>query len=384
MAAQIIEKKTYPLNYPSDVMNIVKAMSFSKGRDVVIQGSMSLKSQQYAGDYDMTEDVKVNKPRKAALSYLCKRFQDIIRGLLAFKNLYVGDIKAGIIEDWRIIPETAAVINGKVKGYSAGEARQRLAALEHIMTKEEVEEARKLLKDRPTPADFFEAVDQLKFHIVRWKPKDVLRGYLVLRDGHHYTLAEAFSAPYIVKLDAVGYIHNNKFSDFSIIYSFSDEKGQINRYSVDVRKELIQSYLSYHYAGDYFKAAKRQFSIAKAEGNKKKIIAYNAMFNSDLGRLYSIISDANTILYLLENEKDIPIEKIRYELDQFRGRLGNIYSIGSVGTEGTLRKILSMTELPAGEARTTLKRQMEALVEGFSKALNLATQSYLREHSLSV
>jgi len=376
MSAAILRKKDYTLNYPKDVMDVIKKMSFSNGKNVVVQGSMSLKSQQFAGDYDMSEIVKGELPS------LCKRFQSIIKGLLNTKNLYIGDVKAGLIPEWRIINDDAAVIKGKVKGYSAADSRKRLNSIKSLLTDAEFKEAAKLLVNKPTPQQFFEAIDVLKFHIVRWKPSDVLKGHIVLRDGRHYSLEEAFSAPYIVKLDAVAYIHNNKFADFSIIYSFKNEKGEINRYIVDVAKELEQSYLSYRYSDNYFKAAKRLFSIAKAKNDGPKIEAFNEMFNSDLGRLYSIISDAKTILYLLENERHIPLEKIRYEIDQFRGRLGNIYSIGSVGNESILRKILSMTELPAGEARTKLRRQMESLVEVFDKALNLAAEEYLREHSL--
>ena len=371
-----MSKKSYPLNYPEDVMRVIRAMSFSKGKDVVVQGSMSIKSQQYAGDYDMTEVVKGSLPQ------LCKKFQQLVKALLKVPNLFIGDIKAGLVPEWRIIDDTAVVVKGKVKGYNAKAAKAKLEGIRQLLTAAEYEDAKRLLTDKPTPKQFFEAVDQLKFHIVRWKPSDVLRGHIVLRDGRHYTLEEAFSAPYIVKLDAVAFIHNNKFSDFSIIYSFKNEKGEINRYIVDVARELEQSYLSYLYSDNYFKAAKRLFSIAKAKNDERKIEAFNTMFNSDLGRLYSIVSDAKTIIYLLENEQHIPIEKIRYEIDQFRGRLGNIYSIGGVGSDSILRKILSMTELPAGEGRTKLRRQMESLVEVFDKALNLAAEEYLREHSL--
>ena len=385
MADDIVRKKIYTLNYPKDVLDIISKISFSKGRNVDIIGSQSLKSQQYAGDFDLDEVVKVNKPRQSALKELVERFQDIIRGLLNTKDLYIGDIKAGEIPEWRIIPDTAFVKDDKVIGYSAANSRRKLADIKSLLSDEEYREASSLIKQSPTVKQFFKAVDNLKFHTVRWKPSDCLRGYIVLRDGRHYTLEQAFSTAAIVKLDVIAYIQRNRFADFSIIYTFEDEKGEINRTTVDFKKELNQSFLSYIADDDYFKASKRLFSIARQTNDKKKIEAYNKMFNSDLGRLYSIISDAKTILYLLENESNIPLEKIKYEIDQFRGRLGNIYSIGSVGTENILSKILAMSNLPAtADGRKTLRNQMETLIEVFSKALSSATLEYLKEHRLLV
>jgi hypothetical protein len=381
--ADIVRKKVYTLNYPTDILNTIAKLSFSKGRAVDIIGSQSLKSQQYAGDFDMDEVVKVNKPRAAALKELATRFKEIIRTLLATKDLYIGDIKAGEIPQWRVLPEDAYVKNDKVLGYSAADCRRKLSSIKSLLSDKEFGEASALLKDKPTPKQFFEAADALKFHVVRWKPSDVLRGYIVLRDGRHYTLEEAFSTPAIVKLDVVAYIQRNRFADFSILFTFEDEKNTLNRVAIDFERELQQSYLSYISAGNYFKAAKRLFSIARQKEDKPKIEAYNTMFNSDLGRLYSIISDAKTILYLLENEPNMPLEKIQYEIDQFRGRLGNVYSIGAVGTDNILKRILAMSELPStSEGRKTLRNQMEALVEVFENALSSATLAYLRQHKL--
>ena len=75
MADVILRKKDYPQQYPTEIMNIIKAMSFSNGKDVSIVGSMSLKSQQYAGDYDMIEIVQTQYQKQStAVKYLIKRF----------------------------------------------------------------------------------------------------------------------------------------------------------------------------------------------------------------------------------------------------------------------------------------------------------------------
>jgi hypothetical protein len=378
----LIRKKLYTLNYPKDVLDIIAKMSFSKGSAVEVGGSMGLKSQQYAGDYDLTEIVVGHyKSKEAAADAFAKQFQAIVRGLLQTKDLYIGDIKAGECPEWQII--TGSVVNGRVVGYDAARSRSRLLALKPHLSATEFAEAQKLIKSQPTVREFYEASDLLKFHVVRWSPAAVLRGFVVLRDGRHLTLAQAFNSPAMVKLDAVAYIQRSRFADFSIIYTFKNAKDTLNGIVLDYEKELRSSLSSYYVLGNYFKAAKRLFSIARLKNNEPLIKKLSDMFNSDLGRLYSIISDAKTIIYLLENKENVPIDKVRYEIDQFRARLGNIYSIGGVGSKSILERLLDMQELPADAAgRERLMKAMEKLVDVFESALSKASEAYMKQEGI--
>jgi hypothetical protein len=133
-------KKNYPLNYPSDVLGIIDALAFSAG-DVVVAGSMSLRSQQYAGDYDMFEEVKSNASTKAkAVAEFVKGIQRNVRQLLALPDCYVGDIKCGEIPEWRVVE--GDIEAGKVVGYDAEASRKKLDALKKagVLTADEVAE----------------------------------------------------------------------------------------------------------------------------------------------------------------------------------------------------------------------------------------------------
>jgi hypothetical protein len=379
----LIRRKLYTLNYPKDVLDVITKISFSKGRNVEVGGSMGLKSQQYAGDYDLTETVVGHyKNKEAAATAFAKQFQSIVRGLLQTHGLFIGDIKAGEVPEWKVI--TGSVRNGRIVGYSAAQSRSRLAALKPYLSATDFSEAEKFIKAKPSLREFYEALDVLKFHVVRWSPAAVLRGYVVLLDGRHLTLAQAFNSPAMVKLDAVAYIQRSKFADFSIIFTFQNKKDTLNGVDLDFKTELENSMQSYYLLGSTYKAAKRLFSIAKNDNNMKLVEKLSGMFNSDLGRLYSIISDAKTIIYLLENKENVSIEKVRYEIDQFRARLGNIYSIGSVGSEKVLEKLLDMQELPSDAAgRQRLLSAMEKLVDFFDDALNKATVAYMKQEGIT-
>jgi hypothetical protein len=365
MADDLLRKKDFPLNYPDDVLNLISIMSYDTS-NVKVVGSMSLKSQQYAGDYDMYEIVNGSyKNEDTAVKAFVKQFQTKVRELMKTKDCYIGDIKAGIIKEWEVIPEYAGVYGGKVKGYDARTARAKIEELKSILTTDEYKYAKSVLVDNPSVNQFVLLKKELRFHLVRWKPKEVLTGSLKLRDGREYSLEEALKSPTIVKLDVVAYVENSRFTDFSIIYLFKNKGKPINNVIMLDEQDAVKQDIVYYLANrNYFKVAKRMFSLARMKGDDKTLLKLNDMLNSDLGRLYSIISDLGTLLYLFENGKAIPFDKIQYELDQFRSRLGNIYSINSVGSDSILERILE-----AKGKRSDVVKTIRFLEQRFTKIL---------------
>jgi hypothetical protein len=381
--ADLLRKKQYPLNYPSDVLNVISRMSFDS-RNVAILGSMALRSQLYAGDFDLNETVDVkSKDEATALRLIANGLQTIVKRLLRTEELFIGDIKLGVIPEWRVVE--GDVRNGKVVGYDAKACMARLTALYEsgVITQEEFSSSKALLKPRLTPKEFVVVEKEIRFEIVRWKPSEVLDGFVVLRDGRHYTLEQAIGAPAIAKLDVVAFIEGNNFSDFSTLYTFKWKGRVLNEVNMDAENEIKKNILYYEAEDNYFKVAKRIFALSKVNGDTALLEKLTALFNSDLGRLYSIISDASTILYLLENEKHLPIEKIRFEIDQFRGRLASIYTIDAVNKSSVLSGILSMTHLPnTAQGRLKLFRQMERLVAFFTVILNRQSEKALKNMKL--
>lgn len=373
----LLEKKQFPLNYPADVLSIIEAMSFSKGDKVDIVGSMSLKSQQYAGDYDMIETVPLKyKTDKQALKAAVRMFQSIVRTLLNKKHCFIGDIKAGIVEDWVVIPESSQVKNGRVVGYNALDAREKAKMLNtmNILTEEEYKYVDKRLIQDPSPDDFLDMKKQFRFHLIRWTAEEVLKGSVQLRNGRTYTLEEAFKSPAIIKLDTIAYVENNRFTDFSIIYLLFNNEKALNAVNMSNNIQSIKNDLQYYLSkGDYFKASKRMFSLAKRSERSKELQCLNKMMNGDLGRLYSLTSDIGTLLYLLENEKNIPIDKIQYEIDQFRRRLGNIYTV-EVGSVPQLRSLQKLSDVASAK---TMQSGLEDLNAQFEAVLNRVAKEEL-------
>jgi hypothetical protein len=321
--------KTYPDNYPSDATRILDAMSFSGGATVKLLGSMSMRSQQYAGDYDAYEIVYRKGAVSSVLNELAADFKNIIKRLRSTPNIYIGDIKAGCREEWRVFGRDVGLLDGKIVGYNPVKSRGVLMKLYNnkVITEDERKSAEEMILDRPTPEEMLRARRKIKFHTIRWTPTEVLDGEKELRDGSFMTLQEAFNTPTITKMDIVGYVQNNKYTDFSMIYEFHCGDKVLNPSFEDITKSLREDIVLYKTDNNPFKVLKRVFALAKFAGDTPTLQALTPILNSDLGRIYAILSDVGTLIQLLDDKEKIPIEKYRIEVDQFKARMANIWTL---------------------------------------------------------
>ena len=328
--AEYTRTKKFPEDYPEDALTILKAMSFTDLKGLNLFGSMSLRGQLYSADYDGYEVVEMeDKTDAQALRSLAKAFRYIVQDLMRMSDVYIGDIKAGMVRDWEIVNSNLKFENGKVMNYNPIRMRMRLDTIfsKGVIDEETHSKWKRLIKDKPTFEDILEMKKEIKPHIVRWSPEEVIQGFKELNGNIRYTLEEAFSSPAITKLDVIGLVQNSRFTDFSIIYQFKNNGKILNIGMDDIEPALKESMYAYYYDKNYFKMAKRMFAIAKYKKDTEVIRKLAPMFNTDLGLIYSVMSDIGTLIYLIEHEKHIPYDRIKYQIDQFKGRLSNVYSL---------------------------------------------------------
>jgi hypothetical protein len=353
------ERKIYPYHYPTDVLDLLSDMSFSKGKNLLVVGSASRREMLYAADYDVDEEVNVRSPRQAG-----KGFQQIVRRLLKRKQVMIGDIKAGLIPEW--MPVEGHIENGKVIGFDAAKLKKRLKQLDSVLTPDQ---RGVRIPSSPTPVQFLQLQETFRMGVVRWTPRCVLQGFTILPDGRKYTLEEAVVSPSLFKLDATAYVEE-RFVELSIIYTFKQNGKTLNptqEYSRNATAVRLREDIALLAAeGNYFKMAKRIFSLADLLGKSALLADLLPVFNSDLGRLYSIISDMETLKALYEQGYKPDRELVRKELDGFRVRFGNInlpgfkreQSIPSSATESneTFQKLLS-------KAKVILRKETEKILQ---------------------
>lgn len=353
MAKHILIKKEYPNQYPSDAVEVLNAMSFSEGKNIVIVGSASLRSQQYSGDYDAYEVVKDNKPTDSqAVKSFVAQFKHIIKTLQNMRNVYIGDCKSGEIPEWKA--DTLEKIEDLLS--------------KKIISEDEAKEARQFMKPNPTHIEKLLIANNVKFHIVRWTPKQILKGSQTLRDGRTYRLEEAFHSKSITKLDVVALVQE-KYSELSCVYTFMNKGVVLNPEEINPKQSLLDSIAVYTHEGNRYKVIKRKFSLAKLTNNMKDIEKYNDILNSDAGKLYVVFADVKTLADLLERHS-LPKEKLRYAINGFVHRLSRIYSNEQYLKQE--KKLLAELE-KATKSKTPIQ-QLRKVETYLFDALNYATK----------
>jgi hypothetical protein len=168
----------------------------------------------------------------------------------------------------------------------------------------------------------------------------------------------------------VGFVANNRFSEFSIIYQFIVSGKVINPVPTGlavIERGLRESVVAYFESGNYFKVLKRLFSLARIHGDKATLDALTPILNSDLGRLYYIISDCDVLLFLLDKAK-APGPPIKYEVDYFIHRLANI-SLPAVAQNPALNKQLHrIAKSPLDKMATPLEKFRDQLDDILQKS----------------
>lgn len=318
---ELYSLKEFPANYTQKVVEVLSAMSMTGMKKLSIVGSASIRSQIYAGDYDAIEKVVFTSAKDIE-----DKLRDVIKKLRSIDETYIGDIKIGEATDWAVFHPNSYVEDGKVHNFSVKESQTKIDELlsKNIISRKEAKDSLELLEDIKSPFDFLEAKKTIKFSTLRWKPINILNGYLHYR-GHRFDLKDAIESGGILKLDVISNI-GDRFTEFSIIYDLVNKKGQrLTNVPTNLIRSLQEDILYYNET-DPFKAIKRMFALAKAERKYEVAKVLVPLLNSDLGRLYQIIGDLKTLLSLLERPH-MDMKEIKDQIDETRDRFSNIYQL---------------------------------------------------------
>jgi hypothetical protein len=360
-------------NFQAAVLRVMRAMSLTKSLPT-IAGTQAYRDSLYAADYDMYQVVKLRGDLQRALRALARKLKDTVRTLQSMNNTYIGNIKLGSVPEWVVIPDSATVKNMSVIGYDYRESKEKVEQLADagIIDSDEKAAALRLLKPTMSPMDLVAAQDEIKFHIVRWTPKDILRGYAILRDDRRFSIEDGFTTPGLSKLDVISLVDNNKYADFSVIWEVQHAGKVLNPI---VQPEIKLSVLENFLMGNYFKMTKRMLSLAR-RNSKSTTEPLLFILNSELGILYTVISDLQTIIYMAENYRNLSEERIDFELDMMKQRLGNVSLRSYLNKEPVILKRL--TEITKDKIRkpTTVKA-VQSLVDQLSDIMNAATKKEL-------
>jgi hypothetical protein len=318
----LVASKSFPANYSRSVLKVLEAASMTGLKHLQVVGSSSVRSQQYSADYDTVESVSVRGPKEVVES-----LQTIIKRLRVLPDCFIGDIKCGEVAEWDPFTEGARVNmeDDKIEDFNIKRSQSVIDSLKasNVISPNEASGAIRLLDKATTPMGFLEAKKEIRYHILRWKPYQILEGKQKYR-GHVFSLEDAVMSKGLIKLDLISNI-DNRFTEFSIIYNLFKDGQLITKRPSNIINSLKEDVYYYSHVNP-FKGMKRMFALAKAQKNADEIKHLVPILNSDLGRLYQIIGDLTVIHALLERP-DRPLKEIRYQLDEMKARMGNLYQL---------------------------------------------------------
>jgi len=352
---EALATKAFPDNYSEEVLNIFEAMSMTGLKKFLLVGSASLRSQQYSADFDCMEKVRISNAAE-----MVHNLRDVVKRLRAIPDCFIGDIKCGEEKVWDVFNKNAGIVDDKVQNFNPTESKGRIDNLlkHNIIGPAEAKEADALLNKATTPLGFITAKKTIKFHVLRWKPQQIMEGYQEYR-GHRFTLEDAAVSGGLVKVDAVANIAD-RYTEFSTIYDVLLNGKLVSERPSNIVQSLKNDILFYNRTNP-FKALKRFFALCKLRKDAKAAAVLVPIMNSDLGRLYQIIGDLQTLRDLLERPSSAyNLKEILSQIDDMKARMGNLYQLRDFlkkehGIIGALNSLLSS---PA----TSIKEKLDKLI----------------------
>lgn len=372
-----MEEREFPIDYSDEVIDIFKKMSFTDGKNLNIYGSMSFRSILFPLDYDGYEIVENNERTKENyLNFIVKKFKENIKKIEDTNSTYISKIKCGEIKEWIILDDNIEIKNNKLINYNNIESKKKLENLynKNIISKNDYNIIDRKLKKNISTKEYFELVDILDYHIVRWSPSDILRGYTVLLDGEKYFLKEAINNG-MTKIDIIKWI-DNRFIEFSCIYQFNYNNKPLNKVVSNIDYSIKEDILYYLTNKNYFKMSKRLYSYSKFKNDEIVMDKLMKMFNSNLGILYQIYGNIETLKVIFEKVKNIPYKRIENETNEIKNRF---YNITKNENTKEYKKIINMFN---NLDKTNILNELINLNDEIIKILNNKTLKYLEKIKL--
>jgi len=362
--------KAFPDNYSRHVITILAAMSLTKLKKTLLVGSAALRNQLYAGDFDAMDKVSVKSADE-----MVDRMRNSVKELRAIPECFISDIKCGEIREWNAFRATARVEKGKILDFNIKESQSVIDRLrsENVISESEAKESNYLLDKASTPIGFLTARKEIRFHILRWKPLDILSGLLHYR-GQIIKLSDAIMSGGMIKTDVISNIVD-RFTEFSMIYDVYIGGKRVTATPPNIINSLKEDVLFYNKSNP-FKALKRYYALAKAMKSDVMANLLVPILNSDLGRLYQIIGDLSTLETLLEHNLGSTAE-IKAQIDEMKARMGNLYQLRDFlkKEHGIIAEIDTIMKSPL----PTMKRKVTVLIDELKEILDEGAVKTLKE-----
>lgn len=280
-----------------DIFNLLNLGEYN------VVGSSSLRGQYYESDYDLFCVVNTNN-----LQTLQTKIMKMAKQLNKYVNLYLVDIKLGLNDNKKLIPDNLEWDFKKkiLKGYNYDELINRLETIKGHLSEKEYKTAKTLLVPKPNFDKSTKIMKELRFNILRWNLKELMDGYKIV-EGEHKYIKDAVKDNTIFKIDVL-YFLDSEFVEISIIYDIRFKGYRLTYENINLLKSLKDDINYYITAKKYYKALKRELSyyryLYKTKGDEGNITTkINNISNILYSNLIMIYKSINLIEALIKFEE---------------------------------------------------------------------------------
>lgn len=320
-------KKKLISSYSLPVQKAIRLVSIES--DVNPVGSFAYKLA-YPGDIDVREKIVECCSEEEVVKKIAADIKNLVKNIISQPGYYIADFKAGLDERY------------------------------------------------PSDASTF---------IIRWSDHELLKGYKILPGGYRVDLERALMDQTIVKLDIWAPIEGRyvEVSNFLII-EVEEPDGTtypLNGLQPDYIESIKGDVDTYFNKDNLnaFKATKRMLLLAIAYKDEEMIKHIVPLVNSNIGLLYQIVSDLNTIVDMVEKlDVRSPYEYLYMELDNMKNRLSYIYDFDFNESEVDAKINMIIKSKLKGQQ---LIHTLDYLINHLLDTLNKLTLSYDELHGIA-
>ena len=387
-------------SFPLCVVKTLQALSLTGDlKNSSVLGSGARRVVLYPSDYDVYAKFKAPKlgssckdpvaSKQKAAEWGAKRFQQCIADFLSLPSCFLGDVKAGLLQDCRVLPWKAYLKDGShVVGYDWKQAIDRLDEMHEkgLVTDDEARDALRLLEDagpNPSPEQWFHMLDSIRFEVVRWSLDDIRRGSKQVRGDRTLTLAEAFLQSGLIKVDAVIFNTSNaRFCDVSQIYEISTSRGEIVNNAAETSLPLQESIgmdvCKYSMKNKWMKVAKRMLSLATLHKKEKDEENLIAVTNSAAGLLYGVGADCACAEFLIEHKQHFDLLKLLIVVDAMISRIATAAAVLEQFPDLEAQTSKDIALVLKAKTHEQMLKPLEALSSALSKPVNESALEQLK------
>jgi hypothetical protein len=386
IAADVPEdtEETRPLNsFPKSVFDALRALSLTGKLDgVAVLGSGARRVVQYPSDFDGYAVFKAPYASKQKCAeWAAAQFQQCVSKLLALPSTFLGDVKAGLLQDCRILPYQAFLKGGtQLVGYERKKAEARVVEMHKkgLLTDAEFKHTMDMLQeagDRPDAEAWLHLCESLRFEVVRWTLDDIRKGEQTVRGNRVLTLAEAIAQDALFKVDCVIWNASvSRYQDLSLIYEVQDSKGNVvndaSATMLPLQQSIGMDVVKYMHKGKWMKVSKRILSLATLHKKDKDEYALIRITNSDAGRLYGVAADCGCLEWILENAQHYDSAKVEIEVDAFRSRIASAAVILEEYDELEESTFKDVAAILRAKSPKEMLAPLQSLTEALSEPVN--------------